>query len=674
MKKDNLAIILIALTCFSIYLNSLGNAFVFDDIHTIKNNLFIKNTAYIPGFFQGDYTSLPLPKCMFRPLLLLTFSLNYLIGGLQPYGYHLINILLHFLNGTLLYSILKALNTRFSVNLADSSKINAFFGLYAILSILFIAHPLNTETVSYITCRSDLLVTFFILSGFLSHIENKSLLVFFSYLCALLTKETALIFPLLLLAYDFLPPAAKEKKKSLRLYTAIFLISASYWLYRNFIFNNFELGQLINLSSPLRSFYSNILLQTVVTVFYLRMFIWPHPLTIHHTFPNFSSMLNPIVFLSLSTLIIMITAIFVLRKRYPLIGLGVSWYLICLLPKFYAVLYLPAAEHHFYLPSIGLYIVLVDAGRRLYLQRRKYFFYLSIGTACIFAVLAIFRNREWNSSFSLWKSAVKANPASAIAQHEAGIEHLNINAFAKAEIYFHNALSLTNEIQTEVASRLGLAKIRENQNKLEESEKLLNEALRINPKDYRVYLFLGGLYQNMKREDAAKLILEKGLTVHPESYEILERLGLIFFQQEKLSEAKKYLESAARANPDAYSAYFNLGQIYEKEGKTEESIKIYKKSIKINPEYVWPHYALGTLYAQSANPSALWHLKETVKIEPQFAAAHNNLAVFYYSMEPPKLDLAREHAQKALSLGYPVEKEFSKLIGIEERGEGEVKN
>ena len=178
----------------------------------------------------------------------------------------------------------------------------------------------------------------------------------------------------------------------------------------------------------------------------------------------------------------------------------------------------------------------------------------------------------------------------------------------------------------------------------------------------------------MKREDAAKLILEKGLTVHPESYEILERLGLIFFQQEKLSEAKKYLESAARANPDAYSAYFNLGQIYEKEGKTEESIKIYKKSIKINPEYVWPHYALGTLYAQSANPSALWHLKETVKIEPQFAAAHNNLAVFYYSMEPPKLDLAREHAQKALSLGYPVEKEFSKLIGIEERGEGEVKN
>ena len=152
--------------------------------------------------------------------------------------------------------------------------------------------------------------------------------------------------------------------------------------------------------------------------------------------------------------------------------------------------------------------------------------------------MAIFRNREWNSSFSLWKSAVKANPASAIAQHEAGIEHLNINAFAKAEIYFHNALSLTNEIQTEVASRLGLAKIRENQNKLEESEKLLNEALRINPKDYRVYLFLGGLYQNMKREDAAKLILEKGLTVHPESYEILERLGLIFFNKKNFLRPK----------------------------------------------------------------------------------------------------------------------------------------
>ncbi len=105
----------------------------------------------------------------------------------------------------------------------------------------------------------------------------------------------------------------------------------------------------------------------------------------------------------------------------------------------------------------------------------------------------------------------------------------------------------------------------------------------------------------------------------------------------------------------------------------KEAIEAYKKSVKINPGYVWPHYALGTLYAQSSNSRALWHLKETVRIEPQFAAAHNNLAVFYHSMEPPKLDLSKEHARKALSLGYPVEKEFLKLIGIEGEG-GEVKN
>ncbi len=672
MKKDNLAVIIIALICFGIYLNSLGNTFIFDDLHTIQNNLFIKNTAYIPGFFQGQYTSLPLPKCMFRPLLLLTFSFNYIIGGLQPYGYHLINILLHFLNGAMLYSILKALNAKFSPNIADFSKINIFSGLYAIVSILFITHPLHTETVSYITCRSDLLATFFILSGFLSHIKNKSSLVFFSYLGALLTKETALIFPLLLLACDFLAPEVKNKKKSWRLYAAVFLISAAYWLYRNYIFG-LKLSQPINLSSPLRSFYSNILVQTVVTIFYLRLFVWPHPLTIHHTLPNFNSLANPTVFISASLLLTIIILIFISRKRLPLISLGLAWYLICLIPKFYAVLYVTAAEHHFYLPAIGLYICLAQAMRKFYLRRRKYFLYFGIGTACAFSTLVIFRNYEWNSSFSLWKSAIKANPASAIAWHEAGIEYLNINEFIKAEKYFHKALALTNEIQTEVAARLGLAKIRENQNKLEESEKLLNEALKINPKDYRVYLFLGALYQNMNKKDKARQILEEGLNMHSESSEILERLSLLDFQEENFPEAKKHLESAIKANPDAYSVYFNLGQVYEKEGRMKEAIEAYKKSVKINPGYVWPHYALGTLYAQSSNSRALWHLKETVRIEPQFAAAHNNLAVFYHSMEPPKLDLSKEHARKALSLGYPVEKEFLKLIGIEGEG-GEVKN
>ena len=159
--ENTIIVIILVFFCLVLYFNSLGNAFIFDDIHTIVQNQYIKNPGYLGLFFKGLYSSEPVPQGMLRPLLMLTFVFNYLFSGLNPLGYHIINLLLHFLNGILFYSLLRFL------------KKDLPFGLSLGVSLLFIAHPINNEAVIYITCRSDLLVTLFVLSAFLLYGMGK---------------------------------------------------------------------------------------------------------------------------------------------------------------------------------------------------------------------------------------------------------------------------------------------------------------------------------------------------------------------------------------------------------------------------------------------------------------------------------------------------------------------
>lgn len=668
-SQDKLAVIFLLVFCLILYFNSLGNAFIFDDEHGIQDNSYIKNPCYIPLFFQGYYTSVPFPRGMFRPLLLLSFSFNYIFSGLRPLGYHLINVLLHFLNGILFYYLFRFL------------KRDLPFGLSLIVSLLFIAHPINTEAVTYITCRSDLLVTFFVLSALISYAKGCLFLPLFLYVLALLSKETGLVLPFLVFAYDFMRPSASDYTDSKGItqikhkhifYIVLIGISLSYWIYRGFIFGS-SANILAPLSSPIRSFWSNILTQSAVSLFYLRLFLWPYPLIIHHAFPELSSLFNPLAFFSVLGIVIMIVFIFVLRKKQPLISLGLAWYLICLLPKFYAILNIVAAEHHFYLPSFGIYLILAVLSQNLYLKFRRYFIYIVSGLISICAVLVGFRNYEWRDAFSLWKAAVKVQPRSVFALHNLGSEYLKRGEFSEAERLFKKSLSLSNSIQNQVRGRINLAYMLERQGRLTEAEALLKETERISDKDFSVYQFLGRTYLKMGKEKEAEEAWKKGLVLNPFAAEIQIHLGQLYLHQGKLKEAKNYFQAAIKSNPDSFLAYFGLGQVFEEESDVESAIKAYEKSVRLNPAHIFSHYSLGTLYAQKANRRALWHLKEAVRLSSDFAEAHNNLAVFYASMDPPQLELARQHAQKAAILGYKVEEEFLKMIDLPQAGLHETK-
>ena len=106
-QKSLLAVMAIFTTVGLAYFNSLSNPFIFDDRHTIVENNYIKHRETLPNLFTNKITSLPITKGMWRPLLMLSFAFNYFISGLSPHSYHLINILLHFLNAVMLYLLLE---------------------------------------------------------------------------------------------------------------------------------------------------------------------------------------------------------------------------------------------------------------------------------------------------------------------------------------------------------------------------------------------------------------------------------------------------------------------------------------------------------------------------------------------------------------------------------------
>jgi tetratricopeptide (TPR) repeat protein len=673
---DILIVLLCAFFCLLLYFNSLWGIFIFDDDHSILNNLYIKDAGYIPMFFKGYYTSeTEVPQGMFRPLLLLTFSFNYLFSGLQPLGYHIINLLLHFLNAVLFYCLLKLLSSLPGCQVKEGHpglKKSLPFGLTLSLTLLFLAHPLNTEAVAYISSRSDLMVSIFILLGIIAYLKRRIFSVITFYILGLLSKETALVFFFLILALHFVyyrnvEMPREEKRKLLLLNFFIIGLSVLYWAYRGAVFGltakNIILAPLQN---PVRSFWSNILTQSGVTLFYLRLFLWPDPLTMHHNFPILNSLSNPWAFFSALAIIIFIGLGWGLRKRHPLISFGILWYLVCLIPKFYASLYVVAAEHHFYLPGFGVYLILAALSKNLYLKFQRKFIIIAIGIISVFSVVVWFRNYEYKNEFIFWSRAVEIDPSSAIAHFNLGVAYATRGLYPESEEEFKKSRVLAPQYAQQLFKnvREQLANIYRLQKRFPQALGQINENIALGFYNFGTYQNLGVIYLDMQNEEKAKEAWEKGLSLNPNAAGIHYNLGVQYLRKKDLAKAKEHLQKAIQLAPDLYSAHFGLGSVLEEEGDTAGAIQAYEKSARLQPKFVDAHYRLGILYAQKSDSRAIRELTITIRLAPDFPEAHISLAVIYAAMQPPQLELAREHTQKTLSLGYKVGADFLKIIGL----------
>ena len=662
-EKNFLAVILICLSVYTTYLNTLPNPFFFDDRHTITENKYIKHLETIPKLFMDKITSLPITKGMWRPLLMLSFAFNYGISGLSPHGYHLINILIHFLNAVLLYLLLETFLKELS------------FGRRLGLTLIFCLHPINTEAVTYISSRSVTMCAFFILSGFYCYVRWRHdrrtrffLLSLASYILALMTKEIALILPMLIITYEFIYNKNfwKERREIILGFLPFLLITLGYIFMIKLIFNEvFGLFAKAKSALAIRSYSSNILTQGAVSFFYLYLFFYPFNLCVDHAFPIISSLKNPIGAIPLALIIILILTALSLRKRLPLIALSIFWYFICLLPQFYGRLNIVAAEHHPYLAYFAAYFIAGYILLKLKLKKEivHLLFILILG---IFFILTLIRNFQWNSEYVLWKAELKANPNSEIAKGSLGLYLVNKGIDSEGEKYLEQAVNSKKNIAS-YPSILNLAAYYarfKNQPKkalellTQHRDKLLEQ------NSLRYLNTLGIVYIQMGKTQAAKKAWENALALYPELPEIKSNLGWLHLENLRDTHtAKKYFLSALKDNPDSAGARRGMGMILEKENLFNRALEEYAKIIKLDPYDLKAYYRMGIIHAQKLfDARAEWYFKKTIELAPDFAPGYYNLCVLYLSLPEPDYSKAQEYFDQAKKLGFKTDEKIERIL------------
>ena len=394
--------------------------FHFDDYSTILENPHLDGWQIFVDHLDH----------MVRPVLYATFLFDRSVYGTNPAGYHLLNLLLHVGSGLLVYLVF----TRAGMEKAPSVP---FW-----IALLFLIHPMATETVAYISGRASGLMAFFYLFAFFLYIKAsdhpdavmpRRLYLSGSVLSLVLSlgsKETAVTFPVALLLWDLL--IRRLRGTSLR--TAILSGHLPFWivvlLAATWASVHPRYTALAQFSFTLRPFWDNALSELHAMAYAVLLFFIPWNQNFDHDLPDFHSLSQWPLPLDLLLLFGTAASVWVSRRRYPLVAFGLGWFFIQLLP----ISLIPRndllSERNLYLPSIGLLLAVVALGSRftpwlttiLPQPRLVRFASMSLAIALIL-VLCFFtyqRNRLYQDKLLLWSDAVLKSPNKARPHNNLG--------------------------------------------------------------------------------------------------------------------------------------------------------------------------------------------------------------------------------------------------------------
>jgi len=435
-------VVLVLFLCLGgvVFYNTLNNPFEFDDYHHIVENPHIKNLSGIPSFFT-DHTTFssmtPDQGGQYRPLLMVTYALNYRIGELRPLLYHLVNLSFHIGSAFLIYLI--------AISMLEKSPIISLpFSFPALAAgLIFLVHPFNAEVVNYISARSSVMSGFFYLLTFYFWVKYRKvrsaepgmwsyyIASLLAFAAGMLTKEIVITLPFVLWLYDLyfknIPHPAPRTPLFLDWRTYIpylpfvLLIGIPYLLILKLSFG----GSVI--SHFKRDIRSQLLLEIPILVKYWKMFFWPAGLSIVHDVDYTFGVSLSTLFSGLLIILYTGIAILLFRRRelkWKVISFFMFWFFIVLLPTTIIPLNIPFQENRGYLAIVSFVIltgVLLKESARF--RKKEILIVVIVITLGIYSAATIKRNSIWKDDVTLWADAVQKNPASSRAYSNLGIAY-----------------------------------------------------------------------------------------------------------------------------------------------------------------------------------------------------------------------------------------------------------
>ncbi len=478
LKKNWVVLVLFFILTFTIYGQSLSGDFVYDDRSIIENAVVLSDFQKVDQIFMHPYWQAE--NGLYRPSTLLSYGLNFIIFGQNPFSFHLVNLLLYVFICFFIFLLLKKLL---------QNAVSAF-----LCAILFLILPIHTEVVANITGRSELLALFFSLLALLEFSKEKInfyLLGLWSFL-AIGGKETGIvIIPIIaLLLYH------KENKINLEILkkyfkeiSAVVIGIGFYFFLRLFSLSvdNFFGIKTSLIENPL--LFADIWSRTATALKILWMYFyktfWPVNLCNDYSFNQIPIIHNWLNIETILGLLIIVFPVFLIIKysnKKPVLSLGATIFLFAFLPvsNFFFPIGTIAGERLFFFPSLGIVILVSFLIYNIFNSiktgdGKKIFLFIIFVILIIYGILATVRQSVWTTEEKLFTSGAECAPNSVLSRSNSGAMYLIKGDLEKAE----EELLISKEIKpiySKGLNNLGLVYFR--QGKIEEAKKLYFEALR----------------------------------------------------------------------------------------------------------------------------------------------------------------------------------------------------
>ncbi len=662
LKTQKLIPLLVIATGLFAYHNSFRDAFIFDDIDHIVDNPAIRQLGAAWQILTHSS----------RPVVSLSLAVNYALGGLNPWGYHLFNVCIHILAALTMYGVVRR---TFGTEPLRAKWGGAAPWLAAVIACIWVAHPLQTESVTYIIQRGESLMGLFYLltlycvirSSNSAHKVGWEAAAVASCVLGMGSKEVMITAPVVALLYDraFLAGSWREiVKRRWGLYAGM----AASWLLLPMLAGNGIL-EVPDWRQPTAGFgFKGIppqlyaLTQAGVIVHYLRLAFWPSRLCFDYGWgygwPVAQTAMQVLPQM-LVVVALLATTVWAWRRRPALGFLGVWFFCILALTSSVIPIADVAVEHRMYLPLAAVVTLAVAGvfliGKRLAGARRMLGTVLGwvAGTAVVLplSLLTIQRNADYRSEYSIWRDTVEKCPENPRAHNNLGLILLEEGNLKEARPQFEEALRLKPDYGT-AHSNLGVVLSQSGQ--YPEAIKQLELAVQIKPDDGKMQYNLGALLLEAGRPQEAVVHLQEALRVYPQLAPAHFSLGLALDQAGRVQEAIGHYRQALRIMPDDAEAHYNLGVDLFQKGLAPEAIEHLEQAIRIKPDYAEAHSDLGIMLAQAGKvEEAMAHFQEALRIKPNDAVSQYNLGVVL--AQAGKIQEAIQHLELALQIrpDYP---------------------
>jgi hypothetical protein len=554
-----LAVIVLYILGIAIYVNSLSVPFTFDHYPNIRDNPSIRlSTIDANGLHAAAFEG----RSDRRPLTNISFALNYLADGYRVTWYHVVNILIHIVNGVLVYFLALMLLERNRIIGGQEKSPPPRLQLVALFTAaIFIAHPLQVQAVTYIVQRMTSLATMFYLLSLLLYILGRRrsdiyarstywFAALLAWLLALGSKEIAATLPAVVLVVELLfyrDPRNPGPGISPGFF--LFTIIASTAVVFLYLGTDPMAAIAEQYESRTFSTAERMLTELRVLVFYLSLMLFPYPgrLNLDHSFGVSYSLVDPISTLLAAMLLVALVLIAVrIARRFPVLSLGILWFFVTLSVESSFIGLELVFEHRLYLPMFGFAFGVAYLFSLAPLQNRALAAALAATLIVVLGTASIVRNATWRDPVALWTDTVTKNPASHRARNNLG-----------------RALA--------------------DMGKREEAVRQFAEAIRLEPGYADPYNNLGALHAEAGRSDDARTHFERAIELNPRYHQAYNNLGVLLLRQGRTREATLNLGRAVLIAPRYAQAHANLSVALARLGIPEESCRHLSIALGLDP-------------------------------------------------------------------------------------------